>query len=378
MPDKDFFAEFPPVSKADWLNKVRNDLKNDQLEDFNWEIAEDLSQSPFVHADDFPVAPIATPSSNTSWAICETIEVEDAVRANKEALDALQGGAEALELVFANQADFPAFEALFEGIHPDFIGLHFSGPGVSQNPANVFALLDQILKLSNKKSDSLHGTLYFDPVKAGGIIDWRYLTDLIEFSSDSFPNFSLISLELEANDNPAVSLALLIKRVNEYIVKLAERGVKPETSTRFMHLIVPVGNSYFLEIAKLRALRLLWFNLLKAWEIPLKAPVVHASINSESYSDNLYSNMISGTTAAMSAIMGGVDRLTVLPYDSGRESVATYPKAFSRRIARNVQHLLKLESNLHELNDPAAGSYYIEHLSAKIAEKAWQEFKKLG
>ncbi|MEZ4891464.1 MAG: methylmalonyl-CoA mutase family protein [Saprospiraceae bacterium] len=134
----------------------------------------------------------------------------------------------------------------------------------------------------------------------------------------------------------------------------------------------------FFEIAKLRALRLLWFNLLKAWEIPLKAPVVHASINSESYSDNLYSNMISGTTAAMSAIMGGVDRLTVLPYDSGRESVATYPKAFSRRIARNVQHLLKLESNLHELNDPAAGSYYIEHLSAKIAEKAWQEFKKLG
>lgn len=107
----------------------------------------------------------------------------------------------------------------------------------------------------------------------------------------------------------------------------------------------------------------------------LKSPVVHASINSESYSDNLYSNMISGTTAAMSAIMGGVDRLTVLPYDSGRESVATYPKAFSRRIARNVQHLLKLESNLHELNDPAAGSYYIEHLSAKIAEKAWQEFK---
>jgi methylmalonyl-CoA mutase len=79
---------------------------------------------------------------------------------------------------------------------------------------------------------------------------------------------------------------------------------------------------------------------------------------------------------SMSAVLGGADRLTVLPYDAGREAQATYPQAFSRRMARNVQHLLKMESGFDQLADPAAGSYYIETLTRQLAERAWTEFRR--
>ena len=79
---------------------------------------------------------------------------------------------------------------------------------------------------------------------------------------------------------------------------------------------------------------------------------------------------------AMSAVQGGVDRLTVLPYDAGREDKAEYPQAFGRRIARNVQQLLKLESGFDQVPDPAAGSYYIENLTRLFAEKAWAQFQQ--
>ena len=80
--------------------------------------------------------------------------------------------------------------------------------------------------------------------------------------------------------------------------------------------------------------------------------------------------MLPGQSAVASS-----SRLTVLPYDAGRETQAAYPQAFSRRIARNVQHLMKMESALDEVADPAAGSYYIETLTRQLAERAWEEFQ---
>ena len=102
--------------------------------------------------------------------------------------------------------------------------------------------------------------------------------------------------------------------------------------------------------------------------------VVSARFRADVYTDDLHTNMIAATTMAMSAVLGGADRLTVLPFDTGREEQSPYPQAFSRRIARNVQQLLKLESGLAEVADPAAGSYYIEQLTRQLAEKAWEEF----
>jgi methylmalonyl-CoA mutase len=162
---------------------------------------------------------------------------------------------------------------------------------------------------------------------------------------------------------------------NLYLQKLTERGLSAEQAAGILQFSIPVGKSYFLEIAKIRAFRLLWLNILKAWDVPLDYPVTEARFQAESYTDELYSNMIRATTMAMSAVLGGADRLTVVPYDAGREEQAAYPQAFGRRIARNVQHLLKMESSFSEIPDPAAGSYYIEKLTQQLAERAWSAFQ---
>ncbi len=135
-----------------------------------------------------------------------------------------------------------------------------------------------------------------------------------------------------------------------------------------------IGSSYFMEIAKLRAARLLWSKMAEAWsaETALIHPMfIHSSTSA--WNQTLYDpyvNMLRGTTASMSAVIGGTDSLTVRPHDAPFRP----PAAFSSRIARNTQVLLKEESYLDKVIDPAAGSYYVEHITATLIEGAWELF----
>ena len=374
MSNKDLFSDFPPISKAEWLQKVAKDLKTKPLEDLEWEISEGLRISPFVHAEDFDSAPPALRGNEPSWEICENIRVEDAANANAQALEALTGGAESLELEFNSPPDWSIFELSLAGVQLDFIGLHFTGTGTMQNPANVFSHLLRLAKAKNIDTHALRGSVAYDPIRAGGIIDWRYLVDLLEFVQESFPLFKIISVELLEHINPAVALGETLRKANEYLTKLNERGIAPEKAMQHIQFSVPIGKSYFLEIARIRALKLLWINVLKSWEAPLQYPAIRAHFQPEAYTDDLYTNMIRATSMSMSAVLGGATQLCVLPYDAQRSAAAVYPPAFGRRIARNVQHLMKMETDMVETNDPAAGSYYIENLTAVLAQKAWLAF----
>lgn len=366
---KDLFSEFPAVSKADWLRQIEKDLKGKPLEDLNWQAPNGLIISPFVHADDFETAPVPLSASASSWEICEDIQVTDPGAANRQALDALEGGAEGLCFWLEKALEPGDFGQLLAGIHLDFIGLHFAGTAVSANPGQILANLDILATQRGLSATQLRGSLAYDPVPVSSIVDWRYLADLLEFAREKFPHFKII----QVSASPESDLAGLLQNAQIYLQKLSEKGVPVAETAGFMQISMPVGKSYFLEIARLRAFKLLWFNLLNAWKAPLQTPHIIASFDSKVYTDDLYTNMIRATTLAMSAVQGGVGRLTVLPYDAGREAQAAYPQAFSRRIARNVQHLLKMESALDEVADPAAGSYYIETMTQQLAEKAWKE-----
>lgn len=376
MVNKDLFSDFPPVSKAEWLQKVAKDLKTTKLEDLEWDISDDLRLSPFVHADDFASPPTPLGSNASAWEICENIRVDDPESANAQALEALNGGAASLELEFSSPPDWPTFELALAGVQLDFIGLHFTGPGAVQNPSNIFLHLLRLAKVSNIDTQALRGSIAYDPLRVGGIVDWRYLVDLLEFAQTSFPHFKIISVGLAQHNNPTVALGKTLRKANEYLIKLNERGIAPAKAMQFIQFSMPIGKSYFLEIAKTRALKLLWINVLKGWEAPLHYPGITAYFKPEAYTDDLYSNMIRATTMSMSAVLGGATQLCVLPYDAGRSAAAAYPAAFGRRIARNVQHLMKMESALDELDDPAAGSYYIEKLTTLLADKAWSEFRQ--
>ncbi len=369
MSKSDLFSEFPPISKVDWLRQINKDLKGKPLEELNWQAPNGLVVTPFVHADDFEILPAPIYRPEQSWEICEDIKVSDLATAKRQALDALEAGAEGLCFCLDGPLEPDQFGQLLEGIHLDFIGLHFRGAGVAANPGMVLGNLERLALQRGISSTQLRGSLDYNPVPVSRIVDWCYLADLLEYAREKFPQFKLINVSTSKENE----LAGLLRNANVYIQKLTERGIPVSEVTQFMQFSVSIGKSYFIEIARLRALKLLWFNVLKAWDAPLKSPVISAEFQPEMYSDDLYTNMIRATTMAMSAVQGGATRLTVLPYDAGREEQATYPPAFGRRIARNVQHLLKMESALDEVQDPAAGSYYIETLTRQMAEKAWEE-----
>ena len=136
-----------------------------------------------------------------------------------------------------------------------------------------------------------------------------------------------------------------------------------------------VGDSYFINIAKLRAFKLLWQQVLQAWDSSLTdLPTIEIHLGLKSQTAEANYNKIKATTQAMSAVVGGVQRLYIYPSDISPQDNGS---DFARRIAWTIQHLMQLESYMDRVKDPAAGSYYIESLTNRLAEDAWEEFRKM-
>ncbi|UCG28563.1 MAG: methylmalonyl-CoA mutase small subunit, partial [Bacteroidales bacterium] len=138
-----------------------------------------------------------------------------------------------------------------------------------------------------------------------------------------------------------------------------------------------VGSNYFMEIAKIRAARLLWSKIVEAYK-PAKTESCKTFVNTVTSDWNKtaydpYVNLLRTTTEAMSAILGGTDSLTIKPFDS----IYKNPSPFSERLARNIQIILKEEAYFDKIVDPAAGSYYIENLTDSIAAEAWKVFLEI-
>ena len=155
---------------------------------------------------------------------------------------------------------------------------------------------------------------------------------------------------------------------------MMEHGLTIDEAARKLRFSFAVTSNYFMEMAKLRAARLLWANIVKAYEPekPCSCKMfVHA--RTSAWNQTVYDpyvNMLRGTTEAMSAAIAGVHSLEVLPFDHSYEA----PSEFSYRIARNESLLLKHESHFDQVIDPAGGSYYIENLTKSIADEAWKLF----
>jgi methylmalonyl-CoA mutase len=169
-------------------------------------------------------------------------------------------------------------------------------------------------------------------------------------------------------------LAFSLAAGHDYLVKLTEMGLPIDLVARKVRFEFAVTSNYFMEIAKFRAARMLWANIVKGYN-PEKecsskmfAHAVTSTWNQTVYDP--YVNMLRGTTEAMSATLAGVHSLEVVPFNASYEA----PTEFSKRIARNVELLLKHESHFDQVVDPAGGSYYIETLTKNIAEQAWKLF----
>jgi methylmalonyl-CoA mutase len=173
----------------------------------------------------------------------------------------------------------------------------------------------------------------------------------------------------KGSENVVEELVSTISSANNYLNRLINKDLDIEIITQHMAFNCTIGVSYFIEIAKLRALKLLWGNILAVYNTPSVFPTIYATIPSATSIEDSNNHKIRATTQAMSAIIGGINALAI---DTTEEETA-----FHQRIGLNTQHVLQMESYLDQVQDPAAGSFYIEQLTNQIAEKTWERFRNL-
>lgn len=379
MNEEHIFSEFPPISREEWLDKVIKDLKGKPLEELHWQLDDQLSIPPFYHSNEVkPQAPIADTKLSNDWLIGEYIDVEDFKIANTACLEGLNNGVQAPLFRLFHPLGKAGLSQLLDHIEPTYISLNFGEYYTNKAPWALFDLLDEYFQHKKVDHTLIRGSIDFDP-----IMDWNappiaQAASLIKKCKAHYPAFR--PLQINANrfhggiEYTTTELAHTIAKGNEYLNLLAEEGIAAETVNQHIQFGIAIGRSYFVEIAKIRALKILWANILKAHGATAMAPFIVAHLSKDSQDEQVNTNMIRSSTQAMSAVIGGVKMLYILPSNS---QSAMSSSSFHRRIARNVQHLLKMESHLHKVIDPGAGSYYIEQLTNKFAQQAWGKFVKL-
>lgn len=353
---ENLFTDFPIVSKAEWLEKIKKDLKGKSPNDFDWRVADGQTVSAFPHLDDLSGAlPHPISEGKNEWQICEAFQVGDATKTNKMALKALEGGADALRF---NCTEVPDFEALMAGIEPTIISLHLR----AKKMESPILLLRNFVENAGGNDAQIAGTFCWQG---------KQPVEILEFAEGSLPMFKVLPVHgsafYEGDEKTVDELRKMTVAANDWFAKLTAEGVKVERIAKQVFITCFIGKNYFLQIAKLRAIRKFWLELQEKWGIENPQPAfIFAQFPLLEQSPNANTNLIQATTQAMSAVIGGVDVLTVLPNEKINDEAK--PSDFSRRMARNVQHILKLESHFDWVNDPAAGSYFIENLTEKLLE----------
>lgn len=387
------FTEFPPISTAEWKAKVEADLKGADFEKkLVWRTNEGFNVQPMYRAED--IKDLKTTDSlpgeypfvrgtktNNNWYIRQEIVVEDVKKANEKALDILNKGVDSLGFKLAVEPSAKNIAALLEGICLEAVEINFSCcPGKAVELAKV--LVDYIK--ANKAEEKFNGSIDFNPYK-------RLLKHGLAFSKDiTATAVELVKAVADVKKLRVLSVdsimlvnagAYIYQEIgyalawgNQWMTALTEAGLSADEVAKRIKFNMGVSTNYFMEIAKFRAVRMLWAQIVKQYEPACECAckmAVHA-ITSE-FNQTIYDahvNLLRTQTEAMSAVIAGIDSLTVVPFDKQYKT----PGEFSERMARNQQLLLKEESDMDKIVDPAGGSYYVETLTVSIAQEGWKVF----
>ena len=356
---KKLFNDFDPISSKQWKQRIQFELDGaDYAKSLIWNSPEDIQVKPFYHRDEFKGS-FSSNTKATAFKICQNIFVHDLTKSNLRALDSIARGAESLRFTIINeQTDV---EKLLENLPLEKLTIYFNLGFLSID------FIKKIEAIAQHKNANLFCNL--DPIghlaKEGNwfVTNEKNNFETLELLSKSTKIISIISIDSGLYQNAGATMvqqiAYSLAHANEYFNRISKID-KP------IVFQVSVGTNYFFEIAKLRALRLLFNLIAKEYNHNVDCHILVSPTkrNKTLYDYNI--NMLRTTTECMSAILGGADAIANLPYD------ALYHKdnEFSDRIARNQLLILKHESYFDKVNNPADGSYYIESLTQQLAEKA--------
>ncbi len=393
------FEDFPPISTREWEEKIIKDLKGaDYEKKLIWRTQEGFVIKPYYRSEDIINIPfkdslpgefpfIRGYKNNNAWDVREDIENSNPEAANALAIKAIKNGATALGLNAKEISSTEDIAKLLKGIKPEKTAIHFIGADSYLKLADIFIKYIGIQGLDPEK---IKGSFNFDPLGyfvlhgkfyANKEKDMDEGLQLYKLYAKKLPSFRLISVNAQLFHNAGGYMVQVIpyslSLANEYLVYFTDNGIPVDDISSRMQFIYAISSNYFMEISKIRAVRVLWSGIVNQYQPKKKENsrmFIHAC--SSYWNKTLYDpyvNMLRNTTEAMSAIIGGVDSLNLLPFDSTYKT----PDEFSRRNARNTQSMLKEESYLDKVKDPSAGSYYLESLTESLADSAWKKFQEV-
>jgi methylmalonyl-CoA mutase len=412
-------TDFPKKSRADWEGLAQNESRDRPLDDLTWDTPEGIPVAPLYdagdleavdHLDSYPGfapfvrGPRATMYAGRPWTVRQYAGFSTAEESNAFYRRNLEAGQTGLSVAFdlathrGYDSDHPRvvgdvgkagvaidsvedMKILFDGIPLDQMSVSMTMNGAA---LPIMAMYVVAAEEQGVKPDQLAGTLQNDILKEFMVRNtyiyppepsMRIVSDIIAFTAEHMPRYNPISISgyhmQEAGATCAQELAYTIADGIEYVRTAIESGLEVDRFAPRLSFFFAIGMNFFMEIAKLRAARLLWSTLMQEKFSPKDPRSLMLRTHCQTSGVSLtasgpYNNIIRVTTQALAAALGGTQSLHTNSFD---EALAL-PTDFSAGIARDTQLVLREESGITNVVDPLAGSYYVEKLTADLAEAA--------
>ena len=388
------FSEFAPVSTEDWVAKITADLKGVPFEKkLVWKTGEGFNVNPFYRLEDieglktteslpgeFPY--VRGTKKDNDWKVRQNIEVCCFKAANEKALDILNKGVTALGFVIkGDDVNKENIATLLEGICPQAVELNFNTCLCKAEA--LIGILAEVFQSKGADLEKCYGSVNYDPFKKPLIKgkenqNWVESAAAVLKAGAALPKYRVLAVNAFNLNNAGAfitqELGYALAWGNELLAKLTEAGFTVDEVAKNIKFNFGISSNYFMEIAKFRAARWLWAEIVKAYAPACDcACKMHVHAQTSEWNMTIFDahvNLLRSQTEAMSAAIAGVDSITVRPFDKTYQT----PDDFSERIARNQQLLLKEESHFDKVVDPSAGSYYVEVLTNSLADVAWKLF----
>ena len=412
-----------------WKKRAQSELKTDEIESLDWQTLEGIEVKPVYSSDDlmdlehldtmpglepFLRGPRATMYTKRPWTVRQYSGFSTAEESNKFYRENIAAGQMGLSVAFdlATHRGYDSDHSRVTGdvgkagvaidsvedmkLLFDQIPLEKMSVSMTMNGAviPIMAMFVAAAEEQGVDQSLLKGTLQNDILKEFMVRNtyiyppnhsMRIVADIIEYTSKEMPKFNSISISgyhmQEAGSNLVQELAFTLADGKEYVRTAIDRGMDVDSFAGRLSFFFAIGMNFFMEVAKLRAARLLWHRIMSEFNPKnVKSLMLRTHCQTSGVSlqeQDPYNNIVRTSYEAMSAVLGGTQSLHTNSFD---EAIAL-PTKFSSRIARNTQLILQNETKVTKVIDPLAGSYYVEKLTSDIAEEAWKlilEIDELG
>ena len=422
-------TEFKPSSLADWHKSAAKSAPNGDVNALNWHTPDGIAVKPLYTAEDTKDLPLtntlpgfepyvrgpqATMYAVRPWTIRQYAGFSTAEESNAFYRKALAAGGQGVSVAFdlathrGYDSDHPRvtgdvgkagvaidsvedMKILFNQIPLDKVSV-----SMTMNGAVLPVLAGYVVAAEEQgvSQDKLSGTIQNDILKEFMVRNtyiyppapsMRIIGDIIEYTAKNMPKFNSISISgyhmQEAGANQALELAFTLADGKEYVKTAIAKGMDVDDFAGRLSFFWAIGMNFYLEVAKMRAARLLWCRIMKSFDAKNPKSLMlrtHCQTSGWSLTEqDPYNNVVRTTVEAMAAVFGGTQSLHTNSFD---EAIAL-PTEFSARIARNTQLIIQEETHITNVVDPWAGSYMMESLTNEMAEKAWaiiQEVEAMG